>query len=79
MLMRSWSSMSGMTPIADRNNRYIIIIIIIIIIIAMTYMQGIYNYIPETNHVSRVHNVAAVLHLQSVLHVMLFRSRNMLC
>jgi len=27
-------------------------------------MQGIYSYIPETNHVSRVYNVAAVLYLQ---------------
>jgi hypothetical protein len=36
-------------------------------------MQGIYNYIPETNHVSRVYSVAAVLYLQFVLHVMLFR------
>jgi hypothetical protein len=33
-------------------------------------MQGIYNYIPETNDISRVHGVAALLHLQSVLHVM---------
>jgi hypothetical protein len=37
-------------------------------------MQGIYNYIPETNHVSRVYSVAAV-----PLHVMLFRPGNMLC
>jgi len=38
-------------------------------------MQGIYNYrgIPETNHVPRVHSVAAVLYLQFELHVMLFR------
>jgi hypothetical protein len=50
--------------------KYIIIIIIIIIII--TFMQGIYNYVPETNHVSRVYSVTAVLYLQSVLHVMLF-------
>ena len=33
------------------------------------FMQGIYNYIPETNHVSSVYGVAAVLYLQSVLHV----------
>jgi hypothetical protein len=26
-------------------------------------MQGIHTYIPETNHVSRVYSVAAVLHL----------------
>ena len=45
---------------------------IIIIILFNTFMQGIYNYIPETNHVSRVYSVAAVLHLQFVLHVMVF-------
>jgi hypothetical protein len=36
-------------------------------------MQRIYNCIPETNRVSRVCNVAAVLYIQFVLHVMLFR------
>jgi len=53
----------------------IIIIIIIIIILVVTLIQSIYNYrgIPETNHVARVHSVAAVLYLQCVLHVMLFR------
>jgi hypothetical protein len=38
-------------------------------------MQGTYNYIPETNHASRVYSVAAVLYLQFVLHVMLFRPK----
>jgi len=42
-------------------------------------MQGIYNYIPETNHVSRVYSVLTVLYLQSVLHVMLFRPWNIFC
>ena len=37
-------------------------------------MQGVYNYILETVHVSRVYTFAAVLYLQSVLHVMLLRS-----
>jgi hypothetical protein len=37
------------------------------------FMKGIYNYIPETNQGSRVYNVASVLYLQFVLHVMLFR------
>jgi hypothetical protein len=49
------------------------IIIINIIILVITFMQDIYNYIPETNHVSGVYSVAAVLYLQLVLHVMLFR------
>ena len=51
----------------------------IIIILVTTFMHGVYNYIPETNHVSRVYSVAAVLYLQSVLHVMLFRLWNMFC
>jgi heme/copper-type cytochrome/quinol oxidase subunit 2 len=61
--------------ISYASNRYIIIIIIIIIIIVIiitiiiiiiiilfiTFMQDMYNYIPETNHVSRVYSVAVVL------------------
>jgi len=46
---------------------------------SIVFMQGIYNYIPETNHVSRVYSVAAVLYLLSVLHVMLFLPCNMFC
>jgi len=52
---------------------YFIIIIITIITLVITFMQGIYNYIPETNHVSRIHTVVAVLYIQFVLHVILFR------
>ena len=50
-----------------------IIIIIITITITFTCIRGIYNYMPETNHVSMVYSVAAVLYLQFVLLVMLFR------
>jgi len=42
-------------------------------------MQDIYNYTPETNHVYGVYSVAAVLYLQFVLLVMLFRPWNMFC
>jgi hypothetical protein len=41
-------------------------------------MQGIYNYVLETNHVSRVYSVAAILHLQLMLHVMFFPTLNVL-
>jgi len=41
----------------------IIVIIIIIIIIIISYMQGIYTYIPETNYVPREYGVAAILFL----------------
>ena len=40
-------------------------------------MQGIHNYIPETNHISRVYSDAAVLCLQFMLNIMLFRPCNM--
>jgi hypothetical protein len=39
----------------------IIIIIIIIVIIIITFLQGIYNYVCETNHISKVNSVAAIL------------------
>jgi hypothetical protein len=39
----------------------IIIIIIIIVILGISFMQGIYTYIPETNHVPREHCVATIL------------------
>jgi hypothetical protein len=35
-------------------------------------MHCIYNYVPKTNRVYRVFNVATVLYLQLLLHVMLF-------
>ena len=40
-----------------------VLIIIIIVVVVITLLQGINNYIPKTNHVSRVLNVAAVLWL----------------
>ena len=39
-------------------------------------MRGIYSYVPETNHFSWAYGAAAVLYLQFVLHVMLFRTLN---
>jgi hypothetical protein len=46
-------------------------IIIIIIIIIIPFMQGIHTYIPETNHVSRVHSVAAILRVLLMVHIAL--------
>jgi hypothetical protein len=37
-------------------------------------MQYIYNYVPVTNCVCKVFNVATVLYLQVLLHVMLFNA-----
>jgi len=35
--------------------------IIIIVIIIISFMQGIYTHIPETNYVPREYNVAGIL------------------
>ena len=48
-------------------------IIIIIIILLSTFIQGTHNSITVTNHVYRLYSFTAVLYLQFVLHVMLFR------
>jgi hypothetical protein len=34
---------------------------IIIVILGISFMQGIYTYIPQTNHVPREHCVATIL------------------
>ena len=39
----------------------VIIIVIIIPIIIISFTQGIYTYIPETNYVHREYSVAAIL------------------
>jgi len=42
-----------------------------IIILGISCMQGIYTYIPETNHVPREHRVAAILVLLFVVLILL--------
>jgi len=44
------------------------------ILLLLLYHQGIYNCIPKTNHVSRIYIVTAVLYLQFLLRVILFRT-----
>jgi len=56
--------------------RFIIIIIIIIIIIS--FMQGIYTYIPETSYVPREYSVAAILLLLFMVLVSLVSVLNLL-
>ena len=58
--------------ISNSNSSSIAIITIIIIIIITTLIQGIYNYVAETNYVSRVYSVAGILYLQFMVHLTLF-------
>ena len=50
-----------------------IIVVVVVIIPVITFMHSIYNYVPETNRVYRLFNVATVLNLQFVLRIILFR------
>jgi len=50
-------------------------LLFIVIIIIVTFTQGIYNYIPETNHVPTLYTVATILLLQYMVHVMLFPTK----
>jgi hypothetical protein len=59
--------MNAVCVFAARNHLNFIIIIIIIII-TISFMQGIHTYIPETNHVSRVYSVTAILRVQLMVH-----------
>jgi hypothetical protein len=47
------------------------IIIIIIIITTISFMQGIYTHIPETNNVPKEYNVAAILSLMFMVPISL--------
>jgi hypothetical protein len=53
-------------------------IIIIIVIVIYYSMCGTYSYMPDTNHVFRVYNVAAVLQLQFMPHGLLLHTLNIL-
>ena len=41
----------------------IIVVVVVVVVLVITFMQSVYNYVPETKHVSRVYSVAAVLYL----------------
>ena len=51
----------------------------LLLLLLITFVLCIYHYVPETDHVSRVYRVSAVLYLQFVLRVILFRMLNMFC
>ena len=56
----------------------IIIIIVIIIIIIVSFIQGIYTYIPETNYVPREYSVATILLLLFMVIISLVPVLNLL-
>ena len=61
-----------------RSYNIIIIIIIIVIVIIISFMRGIYTYIPETNYVPREYSVAAILLLLFMVLISLVPVLNLL-
>jgi hypothetical protein len=60
----------------------VVIIIIIIIIIGkdtISFMQGIYTYIPETNHDPKEYIVAAILSLLFMVPISLAPALALMC
>jgi hypothetical protein len=51
----------------------------IIIITTITFMKGIYTYIPETNNVPKEYNVAAILSLLCMVPISLVRVLTLQC
>jgi hypothetical protein len=37
------------------------LLLLLLLLLLITFMQGTYDYIPETNHVSRAYSVSAIL------------------
>jgi len=52
--------------------------VIVIIIIIISFMRGIYTYIPETNYVSREYSVATILLLLFMVLISLVPVLNLL-
>jgi hypothetical protein len=38
-----------------------VVVVRVVGVVLTAFVQGIYNYMPDTNHVSTVHSVAAIL------------------
>jgi uncharacterized BrkB/YihY/UPF0761 family membrane protein len=55
------------------------ILCIIIIIITISFMKGIYTYMPETNNVPKEYNVAAILSLLCMVLISLVRVLTLQC
>jgi len=72
--MRNWCTEHSIFQYT-LNNKFVIIIIIIIVI---TFVQGIYTYIPETNYVPREYSVAAILLLLFMVLIALVSELNLL-
>ena len=76
--IRRWTALKEDTIQPFKPDSSFIIVIIIINIIIISFMQGIYTYIPETNCVPREYSVAAILLLLFMVLISLVSVLNLL-
>jgi hypothetical protein len=57
---------------------YYYFIVVVVIIIIISFMQGIYTYIPETIYIPREYSVAAILLFLFMVHTSLASVLNLL-
>jgi hypothetical protein len=59
---KKWCKFSSHVKVKSRKTRPAgLLLLLLLLLLLITFMHGIYNYIPETHHVSRVYSVAAIL------------------
>jgi len=66
------------SPAVEGSASRIIIIIIVIIIIIISFMQGVYTYIPKTHYAPVAYSVAAILLLLFMVLISLVSVLNLL-
>jgi len=54
------------------------LLLLLLLLFVFIFMQDIYNYTPETNHVPTLCTVTAILLLQYMAHVTLFHTTKLL-
>jgi predicted metallopeptidase len=47
-------------------------LLLLLLLFVMAFRESVYNYVHETNYVSRIYSVAAILWLQFMVYVMVF-------
>jgi hypothetical protein len=58
---------------------WLLFLLLLLLLFVVICTLSIYNYVFETNHVSREYSVAGILYLQVIIHVTLFPMLNVLC
>jgi hypothetical protein len=67
MLVRHTAGIIQSICLLSPRSLLLLLLLLLSLLFVITFTQCIYNYIPETNHASRVYNATATLQLQYML------------